>query len=285
MENSKLNLELSKIIQTPLKTNQLMSGEYDKKQIVFHHTVSGDFPKNVASWWNRTKPRIATAILIGHNGVAYQCFSSKKWAHHIGCPSSFLKAQGFSDYETRNILLNKESIGIEMCSWGGLVKKNGKWYNVYDKEIDSNNVQIYENGYRGYYGFEKYTDKQIEKCLELCYYWHKYYGIPVHYNEDMWEINKRALSSEKGIWTHNSYRTDKSDCHPQPELIEGLKYLENFVYNGGTSNEKKKTIELILEEKLTKLFKTKNEIDKILQKFPNDFTEYNLILKDLNKIF
>ena len=45
MENSKLNLELSKIIQTPLKTNQLMSGEYDKKQIVLHHTVSGIFLK------------------------------------------------------------------------------------------------------------------------------------------------------------------------------------------------------------------------------------------------
>ena len=41
----------------------------------------------------------------------------------------------------------------------------------------------------------------------------------------MWDISDKALAGEAGVWTHVSFRTDKSDCHPQPELIQMLKSL------------------------------------------------------------
>ena len=41
----------------------------------------------------------------------------------------------------------------------------------------------------------------------------------------MFETNEKALKGYHGVWTHTSYRTDKSDCHPQPELIEMLKNI------------------------------------------------------------
>ena len=38
-------------------------------------------------------------------------------------------------------------------------------------------------------------------------------------------ISKNAMNGVPGVWTHTSYRNDKSDCHPQKELIEMLKRL------------------------------------------------------------
>jgi hypothetical protein len=41
----------------------------------------------------------------------------------------------------------------------------------------------------------------------------------------MWDLSNDALAGKKGVYTHVSFRTDKSDMHPQPELIEMLKNL------------------------------------------------------------
>jgi len=45
------------------------------------------------------------------------------------------------------------------------------------------------------------------------------------YNESIWDIDLFALKNEKGIYTHNSVRRDKSDVYPCPRLIEMLKNL------------------------------------------------------------
>ena len=47
----------------------------------------------------------------------------------------------------------------------------------------------------------------------------------MRYYENMFEINDQALSGLNGIWSHVSFRSDKSDNHPQPELKEMLKNL------------------------------------------------------------
>jgi hypothetical protein len=54
-------------------------------------------------------------------------------------------------------------------------------------------------------------------------YWKDVYSnIPYAYNADIWDVTSRALTGEPGIFAHVSYRPDKSDCHPQPELIQML---------------------------------------------------------------
>lgn len=35
-------------------------------------------------------------------------------------------------------------------------------------------------------------------------------------------LNSAALAGKPGVWTHVNFRKDKSDCHPQPQLIEML---------------------------------------------------------------
>ena len=42
----------------------------------------------------------------------------------------------------------------------------------------------------------------------------------------MWDISENALSGQPGIFTHTSVRSDKTDCHPQPELVRMLIELD-----------------------------------------------------------
>ena len=56
------------------------------------------------------------------------------------------------------------------------------------------------------------------------------FNIPVNYNEqDMWSVSRRALSGEPGLYTHNSYREDKTDVSPQPHLIEMARTLGDYM--------------------------------------------------------
>lgn len=219
---SKLNL--NEIISVDFPKDQYIREGHSKSQIVLHHTVSGQGVNGDISWWRKTTDRVGTAIIVGWDGKIYQCFGSKYWAYHLGLKTS------------NNKKLNQGSIGIEIDAWGGLIRTNRQWYPAkWDKVLKKNvantrvapiqNVQIYENGFRGFYGFEKYTDEQIEAVRELLVYWNKRYEIPLKYNADMWDISKKALSGTAGIWTHVSFRKDKSDCYPDERLINMLKEL------------------------------------------------------------
>ena len=120
-----------------------------------------------------------------------------------------------------------KSIGIEVDSWGGLkfdTSING-WRSYTGTIVPTDRVQTYDKKFRGYSGFEKYTPEQIESVRQLLVFWGESYSIPLDYNSDMWDISKKALDGWSGVFTHASYRSDKSDMHPQPELIEMLKGL------------------------------------------------------------
>jgi len=217
-------LNLKEIITVDFPTDQYIRESHDKNQIVIHHTVSGQGVNGDIAWWRQTADRVGTAIIVGWDGKIYQCFGSKYWAYHLG-----LKTKN-------NKELNKKSIGIEIDAWGGLVRTNRQWYPAkWDKELKKHvantrvapikNVQVYEEGFKGFYGFEKYTDAQIEAVRQLLVYWNKRYDIPLDYNPTMFNISQEALSGKSGIWSHTSFRSDKSDCYPDERLIAMLKSL------------------------------------------------------------
>lgn len=218
-------LNLNEIIQVDFPDNQYYKKETPKKQIVLHHTVSGvGVNGDIASWLSNAD-RIATAMIVGRDGKIYQCFSTKYWGHHLGT------------HAANNQKLNENSIGIEIDSWGGLVKNtNGKYYPALwdatkkkfvpnSKAGEVKDVVLYPNGYRGFYAFEKYTDAQIEAVRKLLVFWKERFNIPLNYNSDMWDLSTKAMSGTPGVWSHVSYRKDKSDCHPQIELINMLKSI------------------------------------------------------------
>ncbi len=200
-------LDLSKIIQVKFSESQYYKEEQIKKQIVLHHTVSGPDARNVFEAWASNPEHIATAFVIAGDGAIYQGFNSKYWAHHLGCKTS------------NNLALNKASIGIEVCNWGGLTLKDGKYYTTYKREVAPEFVIDYGKKFRGYRFFHKYTPEQIESLRQLVVYLAKKYKISMDYKEDMWDISKDALAGKGGIYAHVSFRADKSDMHPQEELV------------------------------------------------------------------
>ncbi len=208
-----MTLDITKIVQARFPENQFYTEKNTKKQIVIHHTVSNGNAKNVQNGWAKNPERVGTAFIIDGDGVIYQCFSSSQWAHHLGTKLA------------NNTLLNQQSIGIEVCNWGGLTKKNNKYFNFVGAEIDVKDVVDYGQKWHGYQYYQKYSDKQIESLRQLIVYLCDTYNISKEYDSAMWELCNNATSGKNGIYTHVSYRKDKSDMHPQIELKKMLQEL------------------------------------------------------------
>jgi len=188
--------------------------EYEKNQIVLHHTVSGPGINGDLKTWKDFEDHIATFVIIERDGKINQLFSSKYWGRHLGCGKENL---------------DKHSIAIELDNWGQLKEKNGKLYTVYNSEV---NVPIirFDNPFRGEYIFEAYSEAQLVSLGKLLLLLNDTYNIPLFYNESMWDVSQKALSGECGVWAHVSYRPwpsnkNKWDCYPDPNLISLLKNI------------------------------------------------------------
>jgi N-acetyl-anhydromuramyl-L-alanine amidase AmpD len=222
-------IDFNKIKMLVLPDGQYVKEEYPKKQIVLHHTASGDNIEGIIADWAVTKERVATAFIIKRDGTPYQTFSSKYFAWHLGAS---------------NLSLEQRSIGIELASWGYLVKGNGtvqsiggkmvktipgKFYADYGNIVECD-VQEYKDGFRGHTYYEKYSNEQIITVGEILLFFKQKYNIPLTYNEDMWNVTKRALNGDPGIWAHVSYlpASMRTDIHPQPEMIEMIKTISKL---------------------------------------------------------
>ena len=234
----------------------------NKTQIVLHHTVSGDNIAGDIRWWEsqvqKTGDKVATAFIVGRRGEIFQLFSTEYWAYHLGISDTIIADNNLPGSANRT--LNEQSVGIEIDSWGGLIEDGGYYYPATsddyspqqffaNKRVDpipaANVVQYtaptYPKGFHGFYAFERYTDAQIlavKKIIQAVKT--RFADIPLEYVNDRystnmwgtynagtnkWSPSLPALQGKPGIWTHVSYRYDKSDCHPQPQLIDMLKSL------------------------------------------------------------
>jgi N-acetyl-anhydromuramyl-L-alanine amidase AmpD len=201
------------IVQYRLLEDQYYPVKTSKKQIVLHHTAGGPTAESSINWWKSSKERVATAFVIDRKGVIYQTMDDQHWAHHLGTKLA------------NNVQLNKQSIGIELCCYGSLKFVNGQYINAYNTIISSSEVVTYDNPFRGTRYFQKYTSAQLQSLRELLQMLLTKHNIHFKYNAAMWDLCTEAMKGQQGIYTHVSYRTDKSDCHPQPELIALLKEL------------------------------------------------------------
>jgi hypothetical protein len=217
------------IIQTAFPASQYVGEELPKKQIYLHHTAGNSDPFGVFKHWSSNAERIATCVSIGgkptansnwKDGQIVQGFSSKYWAYHLG-----LKESTFHKFNLSYKSLDKNSIGIEICNWGQLTLKNGKFFNYVGREVPSDEVCELPKEHRGFKYFHNYTDAQIESVKHLLILWKTRYNIPIEYYADIWDLTPRALNGTAGVFTHNSVRSDKVDVYPHPKLIEMLKTL------------------------------------------------------------
>lgn len=217
-------LNLGEIDLVPFPKDQYYQSRYPKKQIALHHTVSGPNIPGIIGSWESTTERVATALIIGQDGKIHQLFPSEEWAHHLGIKAATFNQLGL---KAINDQLNQQSIAIELVSWGPLTKKGDQYFNYVGKPVPANEVCILEKPYRGSYYYQKYSEAQLESLAGLLLFLGSKYGIPLDYHPEMWEVSKAALQGEPGVWSHVSYRSDKSDCCPQPELIAMLQSLKS----------------------------------------------------------
>jgi N-acetyl-anhydromuramyl-L-alanine amidase AmpD len=215
-----MELDISKIIQHRLSENQFVNELTDKRQIYLHHTAGGPDAVSVAKFFNQKVGKVATAFIIGAKGEIVQCFSSKNWAYHLG-----LKQEVFEEMSVTYRGLDRMSVGIEICNYGPLTKRNGYFYNYVGGKVDYTQVTELSTKYKGHIYWQSYTDAQIESTRQLLVYLCNQYNIPRDYFASIFDIDKRALRGEPGIFTHNSVRHDKSDIYPCPRMIEMLQSL------------------------------------------------------------
>lgn len=206
----------------------------DKTQVVLHHTVSSDDPTgNINHWIDHYKNKghkVSTAFIINRRGNIYQLFLTDYWGLHIGADEP---------YDGR--ALHERSIGIELSSWGGLIERNGQWSPTIGNDVISQeNIEFYPDGFFGFNAFEKYTSEQLSALETVLLAIKKGHpNINFNYNENMfgvfnedtkkYELSEEALTGVSGIWSHTAYRKDKSDVHPQPELISMLRNIINKI--------------------------------------------------------
>lgn len=223
-----------KVIDYEFPENQYYKDHTHKTRIDLHHMASGEDIIRDIDWWLSNSERVATCCAIQRDGSISTIFSSKYWAHALGVkikefdkfniPRIYKTKSNGKRYVANNEILNQKSIACELDSWGRLTKKRNSFYSWTNKKIDSSLVQEYTDLFRGQRYFEKYTDEAIRSLEKLLIYWRDTYGIDISYKgEIMFTQNKRALLGEPGLWSHTSYRSDKDDVHPQPELIQMLK--------------------------------------------------------------
>lgn len=222
-------LDLSKIRQIPLSENQFVKEETPKKQIVLHHTAGNASGVGTISMWDTDdRGRIATCVTISgpgakgtYDGEICQAFSSKYWAYHLG-----IKPEVFKAYKVSYQRLDKIAIGVEICNWGPISFRDGKYYNYVNREVPADQVTKLDKPYKGHLFYHKYSDAQIQSVKDLLVYWKGIYKIDLTYDYDrMFTVNTKALKGENGLYSHNSYRKDKSDIYPCPRMIAMLKTL------------------------------------------------------------
>ncbi|MBJ7437022.1 MAG: N-acetylmuramoyl-L-alanine amidase [Acinetobacter sp.] len=198
---------------------------------MLHHTVS---PSSSASgdlsWWLSNSDRVGAHFIIDATGRVYQTIDTEYWLHHL-----YVNFQGNRidrKFKLRgwNDVLNQNSIGIELDSAGGLKKQaSGKWAASFGPPtiIPMQNVIEYPAGYRGYTGFEQYYPAQLQELDNLLIWLSQQHNIPLTWSDKNFDISLNALEGKEGLYSHTSYRTDKSDVHPDPLLRKLLKKYEN----------------------------------------------------------
>jgi len=224
------------IFKSYLDNDEYVAGKkgVDKEWLVLHHTAGGHNPfATISQWNNDTRGRIATQFVIGgisttngdatHDGSVVECFPDADWAYHLG--------------ENGSSALHPQSIGIEICNWGYLEERDGKFFNYVNKEVPAS--MVCDLGYKfcGKQYYHKYTTKQIDSLIKLIFEIERRHPkinmrsglvdwLRTEHPSKVFSFRPEAYKGQvKGILSHTNIRSDKSDVFPQPELVSALKNL------------------------------------------------------------
>jgi N-acetyl-anhydromuramyl-L-alanine amidase AmpD len=203
----------------------LPRGEYvhkvaQKIGVCLHHTAGNEKAENVVhSWKGDSRKRVATHFVVGANGQILQCLPLQCSAYHI--------AMGRVGMDNINAAINAGYIGIEICNWGVLTEKNGKFYTYTDHELPADQVEAMPN-MRGYKYTHKYTAQQIVAVrkilteLKSIYGWEYEQFTPENF---VFDVMPKAQQGKQVLTTHVNFEGwgNKFDCTPQDAFWKMIK--------------------------------------------------------------
>ena len=209
-----------------LPPGQYINKETSKKYIMIHHTAGRHNPYRVVDHWAKdNRGRVGTNYVIGgisqdgkdtqYDGKILRAINDEYYGWHIGPGGSFY--------------MKEHSLSIEICSAGGLKKKNGVWKTWFGETVDNKQVCELEEPFRGYHAFQAYSDEQLKSLRALLVHLSEKHEINIKTgmqemlikNQPAFEFNKDIYEGKiQGLINHTNCRTDKSDTFPQPELID-----------------------------------------------------------------
>jgi len=200
---------------------------FPKTQIIIHHSAGWDNARGMFQDWDKDARRgVCTACGIDDGGRLYRGFGEEFWGHALGVEEVEFRKRGIKNMN--NLTLNRQAVQLEICSFGGLTDNGNGAYKTWAGNIlpDAKADKV---PFRGYPAFERYTEKEIETLETWIVLNAMRFDIPLDYKGTaFWNVNDRALSGEPGVWGHCSFRQDKSDPYPQPQLISMLQNLLSY---------------------------------------------------------
>lgn len=225
-----------------LNEEEYYKEETKKNTIWLHHTAGGSRPDWTIGGWendyqrdasgdakvdkngNKIPLKVGTHFVIGRkssstgdklwDGKILKAIDERYWSYHLGISKNSKK-------------LNSESVSIEICNYGPLTFREGKFFNWVNKPINNEDVVELSNPFRGYQFWEKYTDAQLESTRKLILHIQSIWNIKLDkgiYDEDWFNYDEKWFTTG-GLRSHTQVRKDKFDIFPQPELIQMLNSL------------------------------------------------------------
>ena len=208
-----------------LSKNEYIDGPIKNEYVYLHHTAGWHNPYMIIDQWGKDdRGQIGTEFVLGgrnhktgddeYNGVMVQAFPEGCQGWHLG--------------KTQSGWMNKHSVGLEICSFGYL-DSEFKTY-VGTKAIDTEVIKLKEP-FKGHLYYHKYSEKQIKETEKWIRYVGERDGVDVRLGLKQF-IQKHgptkgfdfqidaSMGKVKGLLTHTNVRTDKSDCYPDPDLVD-----------------------------------------------------------------
>lgn len=179
------------------KTQIVLCGSLRKKNFAITRLQHKDFGKSKK--WN--------TFTISREGVVYQHYDPKYYTDFMGIKE-----------------IDKQSISIVFENLGGLIKLSEKEYVNWIYEMCSVD-NIFKKAWSNYMFWEKYTEAQINNCVELCKELCEEFSIRTKvigfnsFHKDTIKFN--------GIVTRSNYFEAATDLNPSFDFVEFQKNFEN----------------------------------------------------------
>jgi N-acetylmuramoyl-L-alanine amidase len=133
-------------------------GEISPSVIVMHYTAGHSLASTVR-WFEKIGAKASSHLVVGRDGGIVQMVPFNIRAWHAG----HSKLDGKSN-------VNNFSIGIEVCNWGKLEWQDGSFYSYAGVVINDEDVVTLPHKFnpKKELYWEKFPEKQIEACVNVC---------------------------------------------------------------------------------------------------------------------